>query len=55
MAKSAFTDGPFAIPVKASRCTTSRVCMRVVNGINKNMIMSGARLLPATVLDYPVD
>ena len=28
--------------------------MKVVNGINKNMIMSGARLLPVTVLDYPV-
>ena len=53
MAKSAFTDCPFAIPVKAPRCTTSRVCRIVVNGINKNR--SGARLLPATVLDYPVD
>ena len=38
-------------PVKPPRCTTGPV--RPVKGINKDV--SGARLVPMTVLTYPVD
>ena len=42
---------PFAIPIKPPRCTTGS--LGPVNHINKDV--SGARLLPTTVLTYPVD
>ena len=42
---------PFAIPIKPPRCTTGS--LGPVNHINKDV--SGARLLPMTVLTYPVD
>ena len=46
-----FHRQPFAIPVKPPRCTMGS--MGPVNGINKDV--SGARLLPMTVLSYPMD
>ena len=41
----------FANPVKQPRCTTR--CVEPMNDVNKDM--SSARLLPMTVLTYPVD
>ena len=49
--KGCFHRWPFAVPVKTLRCTTGS--LGLVNGINKGV--SGARLLPTTVLTYPVD
>ena len=46
-----FHRQPFAIPVKSLWCTTGS--FGPVNGISKDV--SGTRLLPTTVLTYPVD
>ena len=51
IAKSAFIDEIFDDTVKPPRCTVGSV--EPVNGINKDV--SDARLLPTTVLTYPVD
>ena len=45
-----FHRQPFAIPVRPPRCTIGS--WGPVNGINKDV--SGTRLLPTTVLTYPV-
>ena len=42
---------PFVIPIRSTRCTTGS--LGPVNDINKDM--SGTRLLPTTVLTYPVN
>ena len=46
-----FQKWTFANPVKSPKCTTGS--LEPVNGINKDV--SGARLLPTTVLTYLVD
>ena len=51
MAKSTFTEGFFADPVKPQRCTTEPV--RPLDGINKDV--GGAKLLLTTTSVYPVD
>ena len=47
MAKSAFTEGFFADPVKPQRCTAEPV--RPLDGINKDV--GGAKLLLTTTAD----
>ena len=51
MAKSAFTEGFLADPVKPQRCTTESV--KPLDGINKDV--GGAKLLLTTTSVYPVD